>query len=61
MANIENLGYTLDDLEKARQERSSAWATDSPFKWKSEYLPIIVVGLGIVATPFIIKIIKKRK
>lgn len=52
-------GISLEDIERRRKELLSPYA--QPFKWRSEYLPIVIAVGGISVVAIIYGIRKRRK
>jgi len=55
----QSLGLTMADIERFQQERLTPFL-EEPFKWRSEYLPLLI-GFGGVMAVFLVLKIKKKK
>jgi len=55
----QTLGISIDEIKRLQQERLSPYA--NPFQWRSEYLPFIIGGVGVVGIALIMKKRKKKR
>lgn len=54
-----NLGITIDEIRNAQRRAIDPYI--DYFKWRSEYLPFIIIAGGIVSFALIRKMRKKKR
>lgn len=57
---ISFLPYSLLDMQKVQENRRMQENAASAFQWNDKYLPFVIVGVGVLVVPLLMKTLKRK-